>query len=179
MEVVLKRTVLMRAAAAAASSNEERELAFLLGARVLRDGLGALTDGVLGQLTGKQKAHCSLDFPTCDRRSLVVVCKAARLGSDALEDIVDKAVHDRHSLAAHSSVWVHLLEHLVDVDGVRLLPPSVPLLLVARRTARLRRSLLGSLGRDFGRHTFAFRAVCACVQIPAERWRDAAGTRFI
>uniref|UniRef100_A0A3B3T6W0 Uncharacterized protein n=1 Tax=Paramormyrops kingsleyae TaxID=1676925 RepID=A0A3B3T6W0_9TELE len=38
----------------------------LLGAGVLGDSLGALRHGVLGQLTGEQEAHGSLDLPGGD-----------------------------------------------------------------------------------------------------------------
>jgi hypothetical protein len=45
----------------------------LFGAGVLGDGLGSLTDGVLGQLSGQQQAHGGLDLPTGDGGALVVV----------------------------------------------------------------------------------------------------------
>ena len=41
---------------------------------------------------------------------------------DPLENVVDKRVHDAHGLAGDSSIWVDLLEDLVDVDGIGLLP---------------------------------------------------------
>ena len=41
-----------------------------------------------------------------------------RLAGDALEDVVDEGVHDRHSLLADAGVGVDLLQHLVDVGGV-------------------------------------------------------------
>ena len=70
----------------------------LLGAGVLGDSLGTLRDSVLGELTGEEKPDSSLDFPGGDGRPLVVVSKTASLGSDALEEIVDKGVHDAHGL---------------------------------------------------------------------------------
>ncbi len=73
---------------------------------------------MLGELTRQQETHSGLDLSACDGGSLVVVGKAGSLGSDALEDVVDKAVHDGHGLAGHSGVGVHLLEDFVDVDGV-------------------------------------------------------------
>ena len=48
----------------------------LLGAGVLGDGLGALRDGVLGQLTGQEEPDSGLDLPGGDGGSLVVVCKS-------------------------------------------------------------------------------------------------------
>ena len=41
----------------------------LLGRGVLGDGLGALTDGVLGQLTRKQQTNGRLDLTDHDRRA--------------------------------------------------------------------------------------------------------------
>lgn len=100
----------------------------LLGAGVLGDGFGAFTDGVLGELTGQQQAHGGLDLATRDRRSLVVVSKAGSLGGDALENVVDEAVHDAHRLGRDTGVGVDLLQHFVNVDGIALLPPAFTLL---------------------------------------------------
>ena len=49
---------------------------------------------------------------------LVVLGKSRRLGSDPLEDVVDKGVHDAHGLAGDTSLRVDLLEDFVDVDGI-------------------------------------------------------------
>jgi hypothetical protein len=87
---------------------------------VLGDGLGALGHGVLGQLAGKDEADSRLDLAGRDGVALVVARQAARLGGNALENVVHKRVHDDHGLLGHSSVGVHLLEHLVDVRGVRV-----------------------------------------------------------
>ena len=107
----------------------ESDRSNLLGAGVLGDGLGSLGHGVLGQLTGQQKPDGGLDFPGGDGGPPVVVGQTASLGGDALEDVVDEGVHDGHGLGGDTGVGVHLLEHLVDVDGVRFSPPP-PLLLV-------------------------------------------------
>jgi hypothetical protein len=135
-------------------ANAER----LLGAGVLGDGLGSLGDGVLGELSGQQETDGGLDLPGRDGGALVVVGEAARLGGDALEDVVDERVHDAHGLGRDAGVGVHLLEHLVDVDGVRLLP-ALPLGLLVRLgdvflgLARL----LGGLSGGFGWHVGAVR----------------------
>ena len=83
---------------------------------------------MLGQLSGEEKSHGSLDLPRSDGASLVVVSKTAGFSRDTLEDVVHERVHDRHSLGGDTGVRVDLLQHLVDVDGVRFLPP--PLLLL-------------------------------------------------
>merc|ERR1712210_295053 len=76
----------------------------------------------------------------------------AGLGGDALEQVVDERVHDAHGLGGDTGVGVHLLQDLVDVDGIGLLPLALPLLLVALGDglgglARLGSSLSGGLGR--------------------------------
>ena len=106
----------------------KQEYRRLLAAGVLGDGLGALADGVLGKFTGQEQTDGGLDFSAGDGGSLVVVSQPGSLSSDSLEDVVDKAVHDGHGLAGHSSVWVHLLQDFVDVDRVGFPPP--PLLLL-------------------------------------------------
>ena len=87
----------------------------LLGAGVLGDGLGALRDGVLSQLSGEEESDGGLDLSGGDCGPLVVVSETAGLGGNALEDVVHEGVHDRHGLAGDTSVGVDLLEDLVDV----------------------------------------------------------------
>ena len=120
--MALKRTWLF----ATVETGELRS--YLLAAGVLGDGLGALTDSVLSKLTGQKQTNSSLNLATGDGRTLVVVSQTRSFGSNALENVVDKAVHDGHSLGADASVRVHLLEHLVDVDGIAFL--SLPLTLL-------------------------------------------------
>ena len=125
----------------------------LLGAGVLGDSLGALRDGVLGELTREEESDSSLDLARGDGGPLVVVSESAGLSSDPLEQIVDERVHDAHGLGGDASVRVDLLQHLVDVDGVGLLP-LVPLLLLVALGDGLGglAGLLGSFSRDLGRH---------------------------
>ena len=101
----------------------------LLGAGVLGDSLGSLRDGVLGQLSGQDETDGGLDFAAGDGGTLVVVGKLGSFTGDTLEDIVDKGVHDAHSLAGDTSVGVDLLQDLVDVDCITLtsLLPAAPL----------------------------------------------------
>ena len=116
----------------------------LLGAGVLGDSLGSLRDGVFGQLTGQEEPDSSLDLPGGDGGPLVVVGKTAGLGGDALKEIIDKRVHDAHGLGRNTSVRMHLLEDLVDVDGVGFLPLLVLLGLLVSLGNRL-----GSLASRF------------------------------
>ena len=83
---------------------------------------------MLGQFTGQQKTDCSLDLSAGDGGPLVVVGQTGSLSGNAFKDVIDKAVHDGHGLAGDSSIRMNLLQHFVDVNGVRLPPP--PLLLL-------------------------------------------------
>ena len=85
-------------------------------------GFGSLTDSMLGQLSGQEETDRCLDFATRNGRSSIVVDEFSSLVGDSLEDVVDERVHDAHRLARDARVWVDLLQHLVDVDGVGLLP---------------------------------------------------------
>ena len=122
----------------------------LLGGSVLGDGLGSFRDGVLSQLSGKKQPDGRLDLPGGDGGPLVVVGQTGGLSGNSFEDVVDERVHDAHGLGGDTGVRVHLLENLVDVDGVGLLPLSLLLLLVSLGDgfclARLGSGLSGGLG---------------------------------
>jgi hypothetical protein len=120
-----------------------------LRAGELGDGLGALGDGVLGELAGEDEADGGLDLAGGDGGLLVVPRELGGLGGELLEDVVDEGVHDGHGLGGDADVGVHLLQHLEDVDLVglhALLRPLLALLVAAallgRRLAR-RKPLLG------------------------------------
>merc|ERR1719347_2275691 len=129
-------------------------IAQLLGASVLGDGLGTLRHGVLGQLSRKKETNRSLDLTGGDGRPLVVVGQLASLSGDPFKEIVDEGVHDGHRLGRDSSVWVDLLQYLVNVDGIRLLRLALPLLLVALGDRLGSFATLGcGLARSLGRHS--------------------------
>ena len=115
-------TVLLRSGVAVAAAQ------YLLVAGVLRDGLGALGDGVLGQLARQDEPDGGLDLARRERLRLVVRDKLGSLAGAAAEDVRDEGVHDRHGLLGDARVRVHLLEDFVDVHGVRLSPLLGPLL---------------------------------------------------
>jgi len=130
----------------------------LLGAGVLGHGLGSLGHSVLGQFTGEEQADCGLDLPGGDGGTLVVVSQAGSLSSDTLEDVIHERVHDRHGLGADTGVRVHLLQHFVDVDGVRLPPPPFALLVTGTLGLCLGGGLLGSLACWFRWHVYAVKS---------------------
>jgi hypothetical protein len=86
----------------------------------LGDSLGAFGDGVLGEFTREHQSHRGLDFAGRDRRLLVVAGELGGFAGNLFEDVVDERVHDGHRLGGDARVRVHLLEHLVHVNFVRL-----------------------------------------------------------
>ena len=123
---------------------------------------------MLGQLTGEEETDSSLDFARGDGGPLVVVGKAGSLSSDALEDVIDKRVHDAHGLGGNASVGVDLLEDLVDVDGIGLLSFAVLGLLVALgNVLGGLASLLDSLAGSFGGHVDCTEAEKQLIPAPS------------
>ena len=104
----------------------------LFGSSVLGYCLRPFADGVLGQLTGKQQAHCRLNLAAADGRFLVVLAETRCFSCNSFKDVVDEAVHDRHGATGHTGVGMNLLEYLVDVDSITFLPLPIPLLAAAR-----------------------------------------------
>jgi hypothetical protein len=127
-------------------------VATLLRARVLRHCLRAFADGVLRQLARKEQSDGRLDFAARDGRAAVVVGQTRCLRSDTLEDVVDKAVHDRHRLAADTGVRVDLFQHLVDVDSIALPSPAFLFLVTRANGLSFASGLLRSLARWLRRH---------------------------
>ena len=109
----------------------------------LGHSLGAFRHGVLGKLAREHQAHRGLDLAGREGSLLGVGGQLSGLASEALEDVVDERVHDRHALLGDASVRVHLLKHLVDVRGVRF-----NALLGALLAGRLLWRLGGFLGRS-------------------------------
>jgi hypothetical protein len=115
-----------------------------LSRRVLGHSLGTFRDGVLGQFSGQQQTDGSLDFAGRDGALSVVAGNATSFSSDTFEDIVDKGVHDAHSLGGDTSLGMDLLQHLVDIGGVAFLSLSVTL--GSSSLGGLGSGLLGSSG---------------------------------
>jgi len=94
-----------------------RNIQCSVGGAVLGDSLGALGDGVLGELTGKEESDSSLDLSGGESVLSVVSHKSGGLVGDLLEDVVDEGVHDGHGSLGDTGLGVNLLEDSVDVDG--------------------------------------------------------------
>ncbi len=102
----------------------------LLGAGVFGDCLGTFWYSVLSQLTGQQETNSSLNLPTGDCWSLVVVSQSWWFWCNTFKDVIDETVHDWHCFGWDSSIRMYLLQHFVDVDSVRFLPTCLPFLLL-------------------------------------------------
>ena len=85
---------------------------------------------------------------------LVIVGELGGLSSNPLEQIIDEAVHDAHGTAGDTSVWVHLLQHFVDVDAIALLSASTPLSCCSSWAALGLACLLCAFTTCFGCHSF-------------------------
>ena len=98
---------------------------------------------MLGKFTGEHETNSSLDLSGGKSRLLVVTSKTGGLGGDAVKDIVDERVHDRHATLTDSSIVVNLLQHLVDVRGIGF--HSLLVSLAAHLLGSLHTLLAGSL----------------------------------
>ena len=85
-------------------------------------------------LTRQNQADRRLDLARAECALLVVAHELASLIGNLVEDVCDEGVHDAHALGLNASIWMNLLEHLVDVDGVAL---TAALLLALLQTRRL------------------------------------------
>ena len=87
-----------------------------LGRGELGDSLGALRDGMLGELSGEDKADSGLDLPRGDGGLLGDTSKLGGLSGDLVKHVVHEGVEDGHGLGRNASVGVDLLEDLVEID---------------------------------------------------------------
>lgn len=68
---------------------------------------------MLGKLTREDEADGGLNLARRDGGLLVVGGKLGGLGSDALENVVDKGVQDRHGTVGDTGVRVNLLQDCI------------------------------------------------------------------
>jgi len=97
---------------------------------------------VLGKFTWQDETDRGLDLTGRDGGLLVVCSEFTSLSCNALEDVVDERVQDRHGTVGDTGVGVDLLEDLVDVRRVSLLSGLGALLLVTGGSGGLLASLL-------------------------------------
>ncbi|KAL0149245.1 hypothetical protein M9458_055479, partial [Cirrhinus mrigala] len=90
--------------------------------------LCALRHGVFGQFTGQQQTHGGLDLSRCDGGALVVMSETRRFTGDALEDVVDKRVHNSYRFGRNSDVRMNLLQDFLHIHSIALLSGSLALL---------------------------------------------------
>ncbi len=128
---------------------------------------------MLGQFTGEEQSDSGLDLSGGDGLALVVVSEAGSLSGDPLEDVVHEGVHDGHSLRADPGVGVHLLQDLVDVDGVGFLPLPLAFLVTGNTSGFLACLFLGFLSSNWGHGDgFSVRCVHALkVRVDCKLWK--------
>ena len=100
---------------------------------------------MLGQFTRKEQTDSGLNFSTGQSSLVVVTSQIDSFIGQSLENIVDERVHDAHSTLADTHIGVDLLQHTVDVGGVRLQSSSL-----AVREISLRLRSLSALARSLG-----------------------------
>ena len=83
------------------------------------DGLGALRDGMFGELTWEQEFDGALDLPGGQSTSPVVSDQLGGLSGESVKGIINKGVHNVHGFLGDSDLWVDLFEDLVDVERER------------------------------------------------------------
>ena len=79
------------------------------------DGLGALRDGMFGELTWKEQFDGRLDLPGGQSASPVVSDELGGLSGKSVKGIINKGVHNVHGLFGDSLFRVYLLQDLIDV----------------------------------------------------------------
>src|SRR3569623_733616 len=82
---------------------------------VLGHSFGSFRNSVFGKLSRKNQSNRRLNFSAGDGVALVVSSQSSCFSGNSLENVVDKVVHNNHGLSRDSSVWVNLLQNLVDV----------------------------------------------------------------
>ena len=99
-----------------------------LGAGELGDSLGALRDGMLGELTREDEPDGSLDFPGRQCTLTTVADEATSFTGNTVKGVSDEVSKDSHSSLADTSLRVDLSENSDNVGRVRLRPLAVNLL---------------------------------------------------
>ena len=71
---------------------------------------------MLGQLTREHQSDGCLDFARRQGLLLVVSDETNGLLSDTVKHVINERVHDTHGLLGDARVWVHLLQHLENIN---------------------------------------------------------------
>jgi len=72
---------------------------------------------MLRQLSRQHQSHSCLDFSAGQGALAAVTHQTTGLTRHPVKYVVDEAIHNTHRVLGNASVRVHLLQHLVDVEG--------------------------------------------------------------
>lgn len=123
----------------------------LLGTIILGNSLDTIRNGMLGQLSGKDKSDGSLNLFAANGGSLVVGSNLASLAGSTFKDIINKAVHDGHGLLGDVHIGMALAQNLENVGRVGFVTGATTL------SGSTRGLLDGGFGGSFtGRLLFSF-----------------------
>ncbi|GIM08848.1 hypothetical protein Vretimale_12811, partial [Volvox reticuliferus] len=100
------------------------------------------------QLARQDQAHSGLNLARRDGGLLNIAAQPGGLSSNFLEDVIIKAVHNRHGLGADAGIGMHLLQHLENIELKGLALGNLSLLLGLFRGFRASRS--GLVGCPLG-----------------------------
>lgn len=115
------------------------------------------------QFTREQKLNSSLNFPWWQGPSFVESNQFAWFQCNSVKSVIDKWVHDAHSLSRDTNLWVDLFEHLVNVECESLHSSSS--------------SLFSSLSRFLCLDSLYGLLCLSC--FPSSRWFFCSGHFFI
>ena len=73
---------------------------------------------MLSKFTRQDEPDCSLDLPRGDSGALIGSGQLGGLGCNALENVIDKGVHDGHGLLGDIGVLMVVSQYFEDVAGV-------------------------------------------------------------
>ena len=131
---------------AANRHDEPGALAAEVHAEGLGDCLGAVGDGVLGELSGENQPHGRLDLTRGERLGRALLQQVLGLDRDPSLPVTEHGADDMHRLLGDGLVRVDHLEDPANVGGVRLVPGH----LIWSPPKKLPTEMAGRILRDAG-----------------------------
>lgn len=102
------------------------------------DSFGTFGDSMFGELSRQQDTNSSLGFARTKLQIPLESSKTRGFSDNPLKDIINKGVHDTHSMFGNTLIWVDLTQNPSDVDTKALLPLLLSLINFVCRGRRSR-----------------------------------------